>query len=102
VLDEKADGYVRGEACNVVVLGTLDSPAEAAVAVIGSAVGQDGRSSSLTAPNGPAQQRVVRAALLAAAADPSIVAGPPVQLFLLAACLACEHAQRLPRTTQNS
>jgi acyl transferase domain-containing protein len=31
--------------------------------ILGAAVNQDGRSSALTAPNGPAQQEVIRAAL---------------------------------------
>jgi acyl transferase domain-containing protein len=34
-----------------------------AALVLASAVNQDGRSSALTAPNGPAQQAVIRAAL---------------------------------------
>jgi acyl transferase domain-containing protein len=40
----------------------------------GAAVNQDGRSSALTAPNGPAQQEVIRQALQAAAAEPGSVA----------------------------
>ena len=35
-------------------------------AIQGSAVGQDGRSSSLTAPNGPAQQLLIASTLMAA------------------------------------
>jgi 3-oxoacyl-(acyl-carrier-protein) synthase len=83
-LDAGADGYVRGEAAAALLLqafwptggssrrhrsseaATADQqlPAAAAVAILaGTAVNQDGRSSSLTAPNGPAQQAVVRAAL---------------------------------------
>lgn len=65
--DAKADGYVRGEGCALVVLRRL-SDAQAAgdriIAVIrGSAVNHDGRSSGLTVPNGPAQQAVIRQAL---------------------------------------
>ena len=43
----------------------------------GSAVGQDGRSSSLTAPNGPAQQLLIATTLAAArhpAADVALLA----------------------------
>ena len=40
----------------------------------GAAVNQDGRSSSLTAPNGPAQQAVIRQALRAAGAEAGAVA----------------------------
>jgi len=43
-------------------------------AVQGSAVGQDGRSSSLTAPNGPAQQLLIVATLAAARLQASDVA----------------------------
>lgn len=40
----------------------------------GAAVGQDGRSSSLTAPNGPAQAALVASALARAATAPGLVA----------------------------
>ena len=65
-----ADGFGRGEGCAMLVLRRLDDAALAGdpvLAVIrGSAWNQDGRSSGLTAPNGLAQERVVRAALRAA------------------------------------
>jgi acyl transferase domain-containing protein/NADPH:quinone reductase-like Zn-dependent oxidoreductase/acyl carrier protein len=73
-LDDKANGYVRGEAGVALYLealsGTLASDStsigiEAFVA--GTAVNQDGKSSALTAPNGPAQQVVMRQALADAA-----------------------------------
>jgi acyl transferase domain-containing protein len=41
----------------------------------GAAVNQDGRSSSLTAPNGPAQQEVLRAALTDAGLSPADMSG---------------------------
>ncbi len=66
-MDSRADGYGRAEGCVVHHLthGKAIQGANIAVTVAGTAVGQDGRSSSLTAPNGPAQQKVIRAALKA-------------------------------------
>lgn len=66
-LDSRADGYVRGEACAVLQLGS-GAPAPALLLLAGSAVGQDGRSSALTAPSGPAQVQIVQATLAAALA----------------------------------
>ena len=74
-LDAAADGYVRAEACVALHLRAVDSLAHAAAGLepdasalllLATAVNQDGRSSSLTAPNGPAQQALVRAALAGA------------------------------------
>ena len=66
-LDAAADGYVRGEAVVSLVLELNPAPDQQTLCwVAGTAVNQDGRSSTLTAPNGPAQQAAVRHALLAA------------------------------------
>jgi len=75
--DESADGFVRSEGCGVIALKTLTRALEDRdniLAVIrGSAVNQDGRSSGLTAPNGLAQEKVIREALEAASVEPSEV-----------------------------
>ena len=65
--DASADGYVRGEGCGLVVLKRL-SEAQANGdriwgVIKGSAVNQNGASAGLTVPNGPAQERVMQAAL---------------------------------------
>jgi acyl transferase domain-containing protein len=59
--DARADGYARGEACGAVTLHP--SVEDRVLEVCGSAVRQDGRSASLTAPNGQAQQGLLMAAL---------------------------------------
>ncbi len=65
--DARADGFVRGEGCGIVVLKRLaealadGDPIRAVIR--GSAVNQDGRTHVLTAPNGLAQEAVVRQAL---------------------------------------
>ncbi|HEY4059818.1 MAG TPA: beta-ketoacyl synthase N-terminal-like domain-containing protein [Kofleriaceae bacterium] len=65
--DATADGFGRGEGCVMLVLKRLsDAQADGdrVVAVIrGSAINHDGKSASLTAPNGRAQEAVFRAAL---------------------------------------
>jgi microcystin synthetase protein McyG len=75
--DERADGFVRGEGCGVLVLKRLSDAIAARdpiVAVIrGSASNQDGRSNGLTAPNGVAQEALLRAALADAGVEGSAV-----------------------------
>ncbi|WP_348734207.1 SDR family NAD(P)-dependent oxidoreductase [Rheinheimera texasensis] len=75
-----ANGYVRGEGCGVLVLKSraqAEADGDQILALIAaSAVNQDGMSSNLTAPNGAAQQQVIRTALQRAgisAADVSYV-----------------------------
>jgi thioester reductase-like protein len=100
--DARADGFVRGEGCGVVILKRLaDARADgdAVLAVIrGSAINQDGRSSGLTAPNGAAQERLLQLALADAKVPPSRVSyveahgtgtalGDPIEVRALQAVL---------------
>ncbi|MET0647638.1 MAG: amino acid adenylation domain-containing protein [Pyrinomonadaceae bacterium] len=65
--DAAADGFVRSEGCGVVVLKKLSDALAAGdriLAVVrGSAVNHDGASGGFTAPNGKAQEAVIRRAL---------------------------------------
>ncbi len=65
--DARANGFGRGEGCGVIVVKRLadalrDGDRVRSV-IRGSAINQDGRSTDLTAPNGLAQQDVIRRAL---------------------------------------
>ncbi len=75
--DARADGFVRGEGCGVVVLKRLSdalADRDRILALIrGSAVNQDGRTNVLTAPSGLAQRDVLRRALEAGHVDPADV-----------------------------
>ena len=99
-LSPAADGYARADACGAMLLlpQAAAGPQGALALLAGTAVNQDGRSSSLTAPNGPAQQEVMRAALSCAglaAADVAAVQihgtgtalGDPIEVGALAAAL---------------
>ena len=100
--DAHADGFVPGEGCGVVVLKRLSdalADGDRVLAVIrGTAVNQDGRTNVLTAPNGLAQQEVIRAALANAGVSPADVTyvethgtgtslGDPIEVEALAAVL---------------
>ncbi|MEL6723251.1 MAG: beta-ketoacyl synthase N-terminal-like domain-containing protein, partial [Pseudomonadota bacterium] len=95
-----ADGYARGEGCGMVVLKRLtqaqrDGDRIAAV-IRGSAVNHDGRSSTLVAPRGVAQQQLIQQALQSARMTPADIdyveahgtgtaLGDPVELDALSA-----------------
>jgi myxalamid-type polyketide synthase MxaE and MxaD len=76
--DAGADGYGRGEGCGVVVLKRLSAAladGDRIWALIrGSAVNHGGRAAGITAPNGPAQQAVIRQALDNAGVTPEQIA----------------------------
>jgi acyl transferase domain-containing protein len=70
--NETADGYLRGDGCSAVVLKYGATTSEDAEAVwAGSMVGQNGRSATLTAPNGLAQEDVIWKAIREADMSPA-------------------------------
>ncbi len=102
VFDARADGYVRGEGCGIVILKRLTDALrdENSIRALirGSAVNQDGLSNGLTAPNGNAQQAVIRQALHNAELAPAQVSyveahgsgtplGDPIEVKALKAVL---------------
>lgn len=109
--DAGADGFVRGEGCGMVALRRLsdaEADGDTILAVIrGSAVNSDGRSSGLTVPNGPAQQKVIRRALEMARIAPADVdyveahgtgtpLGDPIEVEALAATLGADRPAGRP------
>ncbi|CAK0879996.1 unnamed protein product [Prorocentrum cordatum] len=72
--DDSANGYARGEGCGALHMEAAKNLTDSTLPEVGSTMtNQDGRSSTLTAPNGPAQQEVVRRALQQAGVAASLV-----------------------------
>ena len=109
--DSRADGFVRGEGCGIVVLKRLSDAlagGDNILALIrGSAVNQDGRSGGLTVPNGNAQQKVIRQALANAGVEPHEIGyveahgtgtslGDPIEAHALAAVLGPQRTKENP------
>ena len=111
--DTRANGFMKGEACVAAVM----QPAATTLAhgapqgeLAGHAVMSDGRSASLTAPNGQAQQRLLAAALGRAALTPHMVdfeeahgtgtqLGDPTEMASLAVVLLQPRARAVARVT---
>jgi acyl transferase domain-containing protein/NADPH:quinone reductase-like Zn-dependent oxidoreductase/NAD(P)-dependent dehydrogenase (short-subunit alcohol dehydrogenase family)/acyl carrier protein len=109
--DESANGYVRSEGVGMVVLKRLSDALrdkDPIVALVrGGATNQDGPSSGLTAPHGPAQRQVIRQALENAALEPSAVQyveahgtgtplGDPIELNALGEVFGGSHDAQRP------
>jgi myxalamid-type polyketide synthase MxaB len=101
--DARANGYVRGEGCGVIVLkrhaDALADGDHILALIRGSAMNHNGHTSGLTVPSGPAQQEVIRSALRDAGLRPDEVnyleahgtgtaVGDPIELNALGAVFA--------------
>ena len=106
-----ADGFGVGEGAGVLVLARLSRARSLGYPVLalirGSALGQDGASNVLSAPSGPAQQRVIRQALVDAgltAGDVDVVeahgtgtrVGDPIEAKALQATYGKAHSAARP------
>ncbi|MFB2880050.1 MupA/Atu3671 family FMN-dependent luciferase-like monooxygenase [Floridanema aerugineum] len=111
--DASADGYVRSEGCGVIVLKRLSDAIKDKDRILatirGSAVNQDGRSSGLTAPNGLAQQTVIRLGLENSGVQPNQISyievhgtgtalGDPIEVGALAAVFGHHRSKDQPLT----
>lgn len=113
--DRAANGYVRSEAIGILHLSGNSSlnichqvvtSAPKYVQIIGVSSNQDGRSSALTAPNGPAQHDAIRSCLVICRIDPrqfstlqthgtGTALGDPIEVNAAIAAFCCDSASRL-------
>ena len=113
--DASANGYARGEGCGAVVVKRLSDALDAGDSIYavlkGSAVMQDGRSASLTAPNGRMQEELLRATLREAGIEPAAVQyleahgtgtplGDPIETAAIASVYGAERAEDAPQVVE--
>jgi len=106
--DASANGFARAEGCAMIALKRLsDAKADGNPIlglIVGSATNSDGRSSGMTVPSGPAQERMLRNALKSASLTPLDIdyiethgtgtpIGDPIEAGALGAVL-CEGRER--------
>eukprot|EP00966_Prymnesium_polylepis_P288283 6658906-Prymnesium_polylepis.1 len=104
--DERADGYARSEAC---CMATATSDAVSGVQFTASCVRQDGKSASLTSPNGRAQADLVKTAISSAGRGPTFLEahgtgtglGDPIEASSLITVLS-EHSARIGTAKANA
>lgn len=110
--DAEADGFVPGEGVGVVVLTRLDQALASGDRILGiirgSGINQDGRTSGITAPSGPAQTALIQRVCSKAKIHPSEIhyveahgtgtpLGDPIELTALTEALGERHPeQRIP------
>jgi acyl transferase domain-containing protein len=107
--DADANGFVRGEACGVVILKRLDDAVrdqDRIRAVIdGSAINQDGRSATFTAPDVRSQTKLIRSLLAAIGLTGEDIGyheahgtgtplGDPVEMAAVADAMRSGHVER--------
>mmetsp|Transcript_11240 Transcript_11240/g.30068 ORF Transcript_11240/g.30068 Transcript_11240/m.30068 type:complete len:1216 (+) Transcript_11240:115-3762(+) len=101
---ESADGYQRADACGMLFMRLFEGDREDSerriACVRGTCANADGKSASLTAPSGPAQQKLLRKSLAFSGVDPGMVSyaechgtgtslGDPIEVGAMQAVL-CE------------
>ena len=109
-LDISADGYSRAESVGVISLRRSEARTPGAALLLGSTVNQDGRSSSLTAPNGRAQTQAIVECCFSAGVTPGDVhalemhgtgtaLGDPIEVNAASAAL-CDGSSSRQRAVQ--
>ncbi|MFC8538947.1 type I polyketide synthase [Streptomyces sp. NPDC057249] len=111
--DDSADGYARAEGCGALVLKRLSDAlmdGDTVLALVrGTAIGQDGESAGLSAPNGTAQEAVMRAALANARLEPGDIQyveahgtgtplGDPIEIGSINGVFGASHSPDAPLT----
>ncbi len=109
--DASANGFARGEGCGMIALKRLsDAHADGNPilgVIVGTATNSDGRSSGMTVPNGPAQERMLKSALTDAGLKPDDIdyveahgtgtpIGDPIEVGALGAVFCAGRASGQP------